>query len=497
MRRLLVGCSSLCLCALAYAQSTPNVSQVLGQALVTNRTGVNGAPQNLFGIYTTAVTADPRTQAFGGTVTNAANYLPANSIASQPLSAALAQNIAIALSLIPLTSPSSGVILKKDPASGADLPVSGTLGPIFTQRAESIGKGKFYLGFTHQNFHFTKYNGQNLNGISILYKGGDPSGVLNPSGTSTTTAPATFNYGMDVRLSQDIAFLTYGVTDKLDVSVGLPMVHSAVSATAYNGIVYSGSGDDFNTGNQCWCINTLTPGQKVLSTPYIGASSASRTGFGDLIVRAKDTVIQTSNMALAAGLDVRFPTGDASNFQGTGAYILKPFVAASLYSQPIHGIVFAPHFDLGFQRAVSQQGALFSPVQVVRVGGVSTTTLGTGDNIGNIPNVLSWGVGTEVAFGNHNTLIVDFLGNQIYNAAFLQQQTVASSFASPALAGIAAPRAGFTSVGTNSFGQYSGAFGYKVRILGNLLATFQALVRFDDNGLTARLTPLYGLGYSF
>jgi hypothetical protein len=29
------------------------------------------------------------------------------------------------------------------------------------------------------------------------------------------------------------------------------------------------------------------------------------------------------------------------------------------------------------------------------------------------------------------------------------------------------------------------------------VATFQALVRFDDNGLTARVTPLYGLGYSF
>ena len=48
-----------------------------------------------------------------------------------------------------------------------------------------------------------------------------------------------------------------------------------------------------------------------------------------------------------------------------------------------------------------------------------------------------------------------------------------------------------------SFGQYSGAFGYKARIVGNLVVTFQEVVRFDNNGLTARVSPLYGLGYSF
>jgi hypothetical protein len=30
-----------------------------------------------------------------------------------------------------------------------------------------------------------------------------------------------------------------------------------------------------------------------------------------------------------------------------------------------------------------------------------------------------------------------------------------------------------------TFGQRSGAFGYKARLWGNLVATFQALVRFD------------------
>jgi hypothetical protein len=29
------------------------------------------------------------------------------------------------------------------------------------------------------------------------------------------------------------------------------------------------------------------------------------------------------------------------------------------------------------------------------------------------------------------------------------------------------------------------------------VANFNLLVRFDDNGLTARAVPLFGLGYSF
>jgi hypothetical protein len=56
---------------------------------------------------------------------------------------------------------------------------------------------------------------------------------------------------------------------------------------------------------------------------------------------------------------------------------------------------------------------------------------------------------------------------------------------------------GLVSAGNVSFGQYSGSFGYKVKIVGNLIANVNALVRLDNNGLTARVVPLFGLGYSF
>jgi hypothetical protein len=490
---------------LCVAASAQHVSQVVTQSTLTTNQ-VSGAA-SLFSIFTTSpnTTADPRLGNFGSVVTTPSNYAIANASlggGGNVVASALSANIAVALSVIPLSSPSSGVIEKRDPDTGATL-VSSTLGPIFTQRAESVGKGKFYLGFTHQAFHFTELNGQSLNGLSVLYSGGDASGVVNPNGNKTATAPATVNFGLDVRLAQDIVFLTYGVTNKVDVSVGLPAVHAAVASRSYNGIVYTGTGNDFSSGNQCWCINTLTPGTPTLNIPDIGLASASKSGFGDLLLRGKATVVDKSHVRMATGLDLRLPTGDADNLLGTGTTSVKPFVTVSLYSSPIgDNIIIAPHFDLGWQ--VSGKSVLGGTQAgtVLSTGGVPVVTTPIVSTKDNIPDVFTWTVGTEIALGRRNTVIFDVLGNQIglvNGAQLLRSQDLSSlpnKFNTPP--GVSNPQTyGLVSAGRGSFGQYSAAFGYKARLFGNLVGTFQALVRMNDEGLTARFVPLYGLGYSF
>ena len=193
------------------AQGPPNVSQVLTWSTLTDKpiqTPGGLIPRSLFSIYTTATPVVAGSDAFEPVIFNPRNYRIAHSSA---LSGALNANIAAALSVVPLSSPTSGVMLKKDPVTGALLPASSSLGPIFTQRAETVGKGNIYIGFTQQNYHFSAINGKSLNGLSVLYGGGDPSGIRQGT-AATSTAPATFNVGMDVRLSQNLAFITYGVT---------------------------------------------------------------------------------------------------------------------------------------------------------------------------------------------------------------------------------------------------------------------------------------------
>ncbi len=488
----------------AFAQGPPNVSQTLIWSTLTNQpinTGAGVIQRPLFSVYTTRTPV-----AFGGTnfvatVTDPRNYNVAHGAA---LSSALNANIAAALSVVPLSSPTSGVILKKDPATGALLPASSSLGPIFTQRAETIGKGKLYIGFTQQNYHFSNINGKSLNGLGVLYGGGDPSAIT-VNGAPTATAPASFNFAMDVKLSQNLAFITYGVTDRLDVSVGLSAVHSAVASRTYNGLVYTGSGDDYDgRGTQCWCMNSLAPGTKSLTMPSIGSASYAKSGFGDMVVRVKGGVFQKPGASLAVGTDIRLPTGDAENYLGIGAAAVKPFAALSLYSKPLaNGIVFAPHVDFGWQFSGSSilggtlQGTPFNaPV----TGGTTPVVVGPFTATkGQLPDIMTWAVGIEVAVGRRNTLIFDAFGNHIGLVRDVQLLKSQSITAPPptVLNGTTPLSQGMASAGRGSFAQYSGSFGYKMKVVGNLVATFQAMVRLNNSGLTDKFVPLYGLGYSF
>ncbi|MGH9543629.1 MAG: hypothetical protein ACRD23_00270 [Terriglobales bacterium] len=402
--------------------------------------------------------------------------------------------------------------------TGAELPSSSTLGPIFTERAETIGRHRFYVGVSNQDFHFTSFNGRSLRQLRLLDPGGTAS-QIQVGGNFLSSFPSTYDVGMDVRLDQNVAFLTYGVTGRFDVSVALPVVHAAVSAGVPGAGIFVGDGFNNNGNGNCWCVDTFTPGSPPgsASAPngqglLIGQSdfsntSLGKTGFGDMLLRFKGTVLERSKVALAVGTDLRLPTGDERNFLGTGAIAVKPFAALSLYTKPLsHGIVFSPHLNVGWQFAgKSVLGGQISAT-------TATVTLPNGDvtNLAPpftstkdyLPDVFSWAVGTEVALGRHNTVVVDIMGNQIGWIHGIQNMTTASVPNVPrAQSAAGSPQivtaSGLVSAGRVSFGEYTGAFGYKARIIGNLVATFNMLVRFDNNGLTARLTPLYGLGYTF
>ena len=510
-----VAASFLVVSAWGQSQS-PNVSQVLmyssttGVTVQTPQNGTFTLSQAVPAIYSeTAQAAGPANPANAAIFTNGSNYSVSRSIVD--LNSALNASIATALSIVPLSSPASGVISRKDPVTGVELPSSSTLGPIFTERAETIGKGHFYVGFSNQDFHFTKLNGESLNALSILYTGGDPTKVVLANGTQPSTVPATFSLGMDVRLSQDIAFLTYGITDSLDVSVGLPMVHSAVESRTYNGTIFAGNGSQAGGGSAWWCAHTFTPGSETLILPQIGQTALAKTGFGDLLLRVKGTVLRRSNLAIAVGGDVRFPTGDAKNYLGVGTTTFKPFAAVSFYSKPLaSGIVLSPHFDLGWQ--FGGKSILGGQLQGTPL--TQNTTGGSIDYIGApftttkdyLPDVFTWAAGAEVALGRHNTVVADLLGNQvgwIHGIPNTENQTI-TGFGLPTgpigggtAAPTLAPATGLVSAGRVAFGQYYVSLGYKVRIVANLVANVNLLARLDNNGLAARIVPLFGLGYSF
>ena len=489
----------------ANAQSgAPNNSQVV----MYSATLPTGAMASL-----TYYNGTPCTLGAGGSCTGkvltTSNYY-ASSSAIGNLSSAISANIATALSIIPIASPSSAVITSLDAATGAQLPASATLGPIFAERAETIGRHKFYIGFTNQDFHFANLNGQSTHSLTMLDPGGQTTAIS--AGVNQASAPATYSLSVDTRLSQNVAFLTYGVTSRFDASIGLQVVHSSISSQVYDGKAYSGDG----VGDpRCWCAGTFTAGsppgttQSGLTLASINSAQYSATGFGDLLLRFKGTVVQQANFAMAVGTDLRLPTGDAKNYLGTGATSVRPFLAASLYTKALgDGIVLAPHLNVGWQ--YSGQSILAGQIVPTRQAvPVPAPGSGTVEGLGTpftqtkdyLPDVFSWVVGTELAVGPRNTIDVDFLGNEIgwyHGIPNMATQSV-PGFAPQAVSGNnqMTTASGLTYAGRVSYGQYSGAFGYKARLYHNLVGTFNMLVRFDSNGLRDRAVPLFGLAYTF
>jgi hypothetical protein len=66
------------------------------------------------------------------------------------------------LSNIPLPSPASGFTFQFDPSLGAFTRSSDNFGPIYSQRADTTGKGKMTFGLTYSRFTFDKLDGINL-----------------------------------------------------------------------------------------------------------------------------------------------------------------------------------------------------------------------------------------------------------------------------------------------------------------------------------------------
>lgn len=80
--------------------------------------------------------------------------------------------------------------------------------------------------------------------------------------------------------------------------------------------------------------------------PYESAASASEasTGVGDLLLRLKYVISRAALADVAAGLTLSLPTGDRSNFQGTG----DTLVGAAIYASRTWAERVEPHVNLSF-----------------------------------------------------------------------------------------------------------------------------------------------------
>jgi len=145
-------------------------------------------------------------------------------------------------SLLPVASPASGVTFAWDAAAKAFTPSTDSFGPILGERADTVGKSRVFLGFAYQYFNFDKLDSVNLKDFHVVLPQADDSTTFandNPpvtcslNGTDTSQNFLDCGYirdvittdnRVDLKIHQFTTFITYGVTNRLDFSVAIPIV---------------------------------------------------------------------------------------------------------------------------------------------------------------------------------------------------------------------------------------------------------------------------------
>ncbi|HXW06517.1 MAG TPA: hypothetical protein VD833_14870 [Vicinamibacterales bacterium] len=370
-------------------------------------------------------------------------------------------NIALTsqLAAVPLPSPASGFTYRFEPGTGTFVRSTRSFGPILAERGETIGRGRLSLGYSYQFFSFDELDGVPLANIPAVFThdnfelGGGRADVVGTNNTITAS------------VSQFSGALTYGVTDRFDVALAVPVVQTQLSLLSNARIQRVGTGSNVVVH---YFVDQNAIGGFGNTHQFFAEGSAG--GIGDLVVRGKATVLREGARALAAGIDVRLPTGDEQNLLGSGALGVRGFAA---FSSSLGA--FAPHANVAYQWNGDS----------VLAGDVST---GEKDDL---PDQFGFALGSDLGVNERFSIVVDFLGQRVFNSPRLTSRTFTAS--GPA-GTMELPDIRLVE---DSYWLASGAVGVKGHIATRALLVFNLKFRLNDNGLTDKLTPLLGMEWNF
>jgi hypothetical protein len=324
---------------------------------------------------------------------------------------------------------------------------------------------------------------------------------------------------ISLKVNQYTTYVTFGLTKRIDVSMVIPIESVRMTLYSQDAIVPGTSGffavtpgtPDSMIHNQnltntngppyffhlfknCpntspstgvsgfapQCLNHTFP-----DFQFTGSGSQPRnaaSGIGDVVARVKWNLWEGERAGIAAGMDIRFPTGDALNYLGSGSYGYKPFAVFSYRAR------ISPHVLVGYEWNT----------QSITAGDLTTGVKG------NVPNDFVYIAGADAWVTKWLTGDFDIVGQRIFGTdtvAVTQQQFLAncgSCTTNPNPNMVTLPSLATSS--NQSYNVTNASMGIKMRpfaSLSRLVFTANVLVRLDDGGLRSKAVPLVGVGYTF
>jgi len=468
----------------------------------------------------------------------------------QPLTADIGRQA----NLLPLASPSSGVLLTYDPSLKTFVTSTDSLGPILGERAQTVGRHRLFIGFSYQFFDFDQLGSINLHDFPAVLTHTDDdhdnSPVNGPAVTCSINSTVGQNLGgcafvrdridtvnsIALKVNQYTSYITFGLTRRIDVSLVIPIENVRMTLISQDTIVLGTNGNITPTPGSpdATCLGPGGPVFQVCNqqtyppptTPYTGTngppyffhlfkdcpntspasgatglasnclnhafpdptwtgngskSENSASGIGDVVARVKWNVWNGERAGFAAGLDVRFATGDALNYLGSGSYGVRPFAVFSYRAR------ISPHVLVGYEWNTD-----------------STTAgnLGTGVK-GSVPSDFDYTVGADARATKWLTGDFDIVGQRVFGTetvAVTSQQFLTNCgncSANPTPSTVTLPN--LVNYSNQSYNITNASMGIKVRPFAKVKLVFTAnvLVRLDNGGLRSKAVPLAGLGYTF
>lgn len=207
----------------------------------------------------------------------------------------LSRFLTLEVATVPVSSSSGGFTYRFDPTLGTPVRSSESFGPFFTERSLTAGRGQGSVALGYRSTRFERIDGRDLSDGTLVSTASVIRGETAPFDIETVA----------LRIRTDTTTVTgnYGLTDRLDVGAAVPIVRVRLDGQR---------------------IDTYR-GTALLQA----AGSATASGLGDVVLRAKYNVLRAGASGVAIAGEARLPTGDESNLIGTGRTSVTPRLIAS------------------------------------------------------------------------------------------------------------------------------------------------------------------------
>lgn len=270
------------------------------------------------------------------------HFVPSAVASNATVIAFLTNAIGGSIADVPVSAASGGSTFRFQ--GGVPVRTSTSAGPIFAERAQTLGRGRVLAAATRTGVQFRTFRGVDLDNVPFTFThensdfpgcaqlfGGDCAVYGIPAFENETI---DLNLGLDVNLTVTSFLLTYGITDRIDLGVVLPIVTTSLQGTSNAQI------NPF-AGPPALHFFGGTADNPVLTASRFVEGSA--TGIGDVAARLKINLRSGEPLSVGVLGEVRFPTGSEEDLLGSGAFAARGIgiVSARFGS-------FSPHVNVGY-----------------------------------------------------------------------------------------------------------------------------------------------------